>query len=65
MISIVNIEKEEINNLFTDGNKLNWEQVIEGTPKPYYTKVHCNNAYIWAMAIEGRPFNIPLSPGYL
>ena len=52
MISIVNIEKEEINNLFTDGNKLNWEQVIEGTPKPYYTKVHCNNAYIWAMAIE-------------
>ena len=34
MISIVNIEKEEINNLFTDGNKLNWEQVIEGTPKP-------------------------------
>ena len=54
MISIVNIEKEEINNLFTDGNKLNWEQVIEGTPKPYYTKVHCNNAYIWAMAIEGE-----------
>lgn len=54
MISIVNIEKEEINNLFTDGNKLNWEQVIEGTPKPYYTKVHCNNAYIWAMAIEGK-----------
>ena len=43
MISIVN-----------DGNKLNWEQVIEGTPKPYYTKVHCNNAYIWAMAIEGE-----------
>ena len=33
MISIVNIEKEEINNLFTDGNKLNWEQVIEGTPQ--------------------------------
>ena len=54
MISIVNIEKEEINNLFTDGNKLNWEQVIEGTPKPYYTKVHCNNAYIWGMAIEGE-----------
>lgn len=25
MISIVNIEKEEINNLFIDGNKLNWE----------------------------------------
>ena len=37
--------------LYTGGEKPNWEKAI-GTPKEHYSKLQCDEKYIWAMTTD-------------
>ncbi|MBE7401153.1 hypothetical protein IN666_16855 [Bacteroides fragilis] len=51
IINIVDIPTGKVKTLYTGGEKPNWEKAI-GTPKEHYSKLQCDEKYIWAMTTD-------------